>query len=71
MIQEQLLRQYTSKDFSVSLAPKSFLRGCRDEIPPKKKVKKLQNRSQGDADPCAFLLSAQIAFRIIPSYHIA
>jgi hypothetical protein len=32
-----------------SLAPKSFLRECRAEIPPKSKVKRLQSRSYGDA----------------------
>jgi hypothetical protein len=28
-----------------SLAPKSFLRECRAETPPNKKVKRLQSRS--------------------------
>jgi hypothetical protein len=31
-------------------APESSLRGCRAKIPPKSKVKKVQSRSEGDAE---------------------
>jgi hypothetical protein len=33
-----------------SLAPKSFLRGCRAKIPLKSEVKKLKSHSYGDAE---------------------
>ena len=60
-----------------SLALKSFLRGCRAEIPPKKKVKRLQSRPQGDAESrsisvCFLTFSANnIPHHTIISYRIA
>jgi hypothetical protein len=60
-----------------SLAPKLFLRGCRAEIPPKKKVKRLQSRSQRDAESgsisvCFLTFGANIIpHHTIISYRIA